>query len=222
MNSWKEFLDLEFKKDYYQSLVSLLNHERLYFKVYPPPTEVFSAFDLTPLDTVKVVILGQDCYHGPGQAHGLSFSVKQGLDQPPSLRNIFKELKSDLGIEPPPSNCGSLVSWAKQGVLLLNSSLTVRQGHPNSHAKIGWSTLTDNAIKLLNDQDKPIVFILWGNFAKQKKSFITNTKHLVIESAHPSPFSCANFFGSKPFSKTNNFLLQNNLIPIDWEIKYGP
>lgn len=221
MKTWNEFLEQEKNKKYYTELQLSLVSERQNYQIFPKEEDVFAAFVLTPLEKVKVVILGQDPYHGLGQAHGLSFSVQPGVEQPPSLKNIFKELNSDLGIKPPPHNYGNLVSWAQQGVLLLNSTLTVRQGQPNSHAKIGWQKFTNNAIRLLNDQTNPIVFVLWGNFSREKKSLITNESHFIIESAHPSPFSCTKFFGSKPFSKTNNFLISKNISTIDWEIKNG-
>ena len=186
--------------------------------IYPPKDLIFNALKLTPYKDVKVVIVGQDPYHGEGEAHGLSFSVQKGIKLPPSLRNIYKELYDDLGIEPVID--GDLTKWAKEGVLLLNATLTVKKDTPNSHSKIGWEPFTDYVIKTLNNKSKPIVFILWGNFAKSKKKFITNPKHLVIESAHPSPFSANyGFFGSKPFSKTNAFLKKNNIKEIDWKLK---
>ena len=186
--------------------------------VYPPADDIFNAFHFTPLRKVKVVILGQDPYHNEHQAHGLCFSVQPGEEVPPSLVNIYKELKSDLGISPAPHGC--LESWAKQGVLLLNSVLTVRAHLANSHKNCGWQIFTDDIIKKLNERDTPIVFILWGANARSKKQYITNPIHYVIESAHPSPLSAYNgFFGSKPFSRTNEFLEKNGIAPIEWEIK---
>ncbi len=185
--------------------------------VYPPKENIFNALKLTDYNNVKVVIMGQDPYHGEGEAHGLSFSVQKGVKIPPSLQNIYKELENDLGI--PPKKEGDLTGWAKQGVLLLNSVLTVEKDKPASHSKLGWQLFTDYVIRLLNTREDPIVFILWGNFAKSKKKYITNPKHLVIESAHPSPFSANyGFFGSKPFSKANNFLIKNKKEPIDWSL----
>ncbi|MBE6148885.1 MAG: uracil-DNA glycosylase [Firmicutes bacterium] len=185
--------------------------------IFPEKENIFNAFKLTDFDNVKVVIMGQDPYHGIGEAHGLSFSVQKGIRIPPSLQNIYKELRDDLGI--PPKAHGDLSGWAKQGVLLLNSVLTVEKDKASSHKGLGWELFTDYVIKLLNSKDDPIVFILWGNFAKEKKKYITNKKHFVVESPHPSPFSAYNgFFGSKPFSKTNNFLIQNKKEPIDWSL----
>ena len=179
---------------------------------------IFNALKTTSYEDVKVVILGQDPYHGVGEAHGLSFSVQDGIKKPPSLKNIFKELHDDLGFDEPES--GNLEKWAKEGVLLLNSVLTVEKDKAASHKDLGWNLFTDHIIKLLNQKETPIVFILWGNFAKSKKVFITNKKHLVLESVHPSPFSVYNgFFGSKPFSKTNNFLIKTGQTPIDWNLK---
>jgi uracil-DNA glycosylase len=185
--------------------------------IYPPKDHIFNALKLTPYNNVKVVIVGQDPYHGEGEAHGLSFSVQDGIKIPPSLQNIYKELKNDLGIEI--VKTGDLTKWAEQGVLLLNSVLTVKKDTPASHKGIGWEPLTDYIIRKLNSSNKPIVFILWGNFAKSKKVYITNPKHLIIESAHPSPFSANyGFFGSRPFSRTNTFLEQNKIQPIDWKL----
>lgn len=186
--------------------------------VYPPKNYIFNALKLTSYKNVKVVIVGQDPYHGEGEAHGLSFSVQKGIKIPPSLQNIYKELDSDLNIKPHID--GDLTKWAEEGVLLLNAVLTVEKDRPASHRNLGWELLTDYIIKALNEKDEPIVFILWGNFAKEKKKYITNPKHLVITSTHPSPFSANNgFFGSKPFSKTNDFLIKNNIKPIDWKLK---
>lgn len=198
---------------FYNNVLKLYDKE----EIYPPKDYIFNALKLTPFQNTKVVIMGQDPYHGEGEAHGLSFSVQKGIKLPPSLKNIYKELYNDLGIEP--NEYGDLTKWAKEGVLLLNSVLTVKKDSPASHKNIGWEPLTDYIIKVLNTKDEPVVFILWGNFAKSKKLFITNPKHLIIESAHPSPFSANyGFFGSKPFSKTNSFLEKNNIQPIDWTL----
>lgn len=213
-----EQLKFEMQKDYYKKLVLYLKREYENHKIFPPRKEVFTAFRLTPYKNVKVVILGQDPYFSEGQAHGLSFSVKKGVPIPKSLVNIFKELSSDCGCYYP--NNGFLEKWAKQGVLMLNTVLTVREGAPNSHKGIGWEQFTDEAIKILNNKEEPIVFILWGSNAKSKKKLITNSKHLVIQSAHPSPMAAyGGFFGSKPFSKTNDFLIKNGIEPIDWQIE---
>ena len=217
-NDWDIVLKDEFAKEYFYNLLKFVQGEYARKTIYPPKKEVFKAFRYTPYKDLKVVILGQDPYHGEGEAEGLSFSVKIGIKKPPSLNNIFKELHDDLGLEIP--NYGSLVSWAKQGVLLLNSVLTVVKDQAASHKDIGWETFTDEVIKKINEKEEPVVFILWGGFARSKKKLITNPKHLILESAHPSPLSAYNgFFGSKPFSKTNNFLIKNNLQPIDWQIK---
>ena len=216
--SWKQVLASEFEKDYFVRLTDFVRQEYHNTTVYPPGKLIFNAFNLCPYNKVKAVIIGQDPYHEEGQAHGLSFSVKKGVDIPPSLVNIYKELKSDLGISPAPHGC--LESWAKQGVLLLNSVLTVRAHLANSHKNCGWQIFTDDIIKKLNERDTPIVFILWGANARSKKQYITNPIHYVIESAHPSPLSAYNgFFGSKPFSRTNEFLEKNGIAPIEWEIK---
>ncbi|MGL4847609.1 MAG: uracil-DNA glycosylase [Clostridium sp.] len=216
--SWSSLLKEEFSKEYYYKLMNLLNDEYKSKVIYPPREFLFEALNLTSYEDVKVVILGQDPYHGANQAHGLSFSVNPGVKIPPSLLNIYKELQSDLGFPIP--NHGYLKKWAEQGVLLLNTSLTVIQASPNSHQKIGWSIFTDKIISLINEKETPVVFILWGNNAISKKSLITNKKHLILQSVHPSPLSARRgFFGSKPFSKTNEFLIANNLSPIDWEIK---
>ena len=199
-------------------LLSKINTEYKNKTIYPKKEEVFKAFRLTSYENTKVVILGQDPYHGPGQAEGLSFSVRNGIQKPPSLQNIFKELKDDLGYDVPES--GSLTNWAEEGVLLLNAVLTVEGGHAASHQGIGWEMFTDAVISKLNQKETPVVFIFWGSFARAKKKLITNNKHLVIESAHPSPLSAYNgFFGSRPFSKANDFLLKNGIKPINWEIK---
>ncbi len=214
---WKDIILQEQKKPYFQDLLSFVNDEYASRTVFPPSEDVYNAFKYCPFNDVKVVILGQDPYHNFNQAHGLCFSVKQGNDIPPSLQNIYKELKSDLGIDPP--SHGELTSWAKQGVLLLNTILTVRAHSPLSHKGKGWETFTDTIIQLMNDDDKPKVFVLWGNNAKQKRSLITNPKHLILMSSHPSPLSARySFFGSRPFSKINRFLEDNKRTPIDWQI----
>ena len=216
-NDWQPLLQEEFAKPYYQNLRRLLVMEYRTRIVYPDMYDIYAALHLTPYEQVKAVILGQDPYHGPGQAHGLSFSVKPGVPPPPSLQNIFKELHDDLGCRIP--NNGYLLHWAKQGVLLLNTVLTVRQGEPNSHRGIGWEILTDRVIQLLNEREKPVVFILWGSHAQAKRALITNKRHLVIASPHPSPLSAhRGFFGSRPFSRTNRFLVENGMEPIDWQI----
>ena len=217
-NDWDIVLKEELEKEYFKTIIEQVKNLYNEKTIYPQKTEIFKAFRLTPYKDVKVVILGQDPYHGVGQAEGLSFSVKDGIAKPPSLQNIFKELKDDLGCEI--SNTGSLISWAEEGVLLLNSILTVEKDKPASHKLIGWETFTDAVIKKINEKDTPVVFIFWGSFARAKKSFVTNKIHYVIESPHPSPLSAYNgFFGSKPFSKTNNFLIKNNIKPINWNIK---
>lgn len=217
-NSWDILLSEEYKKDYFKSLKNFVISEYKNKIVYPKMSEIFKAFIETSYEDVKVVILGQDPYHGENEAEGLSFSVKVGIAKPPSLINIFTELKDDLGCNIP--NHGSLVSWAKQGVLLLNSTLTVVKDTPKSHSNKGWETFTDEVIKIINKKNKPVVFILWGSDARSKKQLITNPIHYIIESPHPSPLSAyRGFFGSKPFSKTNNFLIKNGIKPINWEIK---
>ena len=217
-NSWDKLLDEEYKKEYFINLMNFIKKEYKEKTIYPKQNEVFNAFRYTDYDNVKVVILGQDPYHGPKQAEGLSFSVSNEVLKPPSLKNIFKELESDLKIPFPEAN--SLKKWSKEGVLLLNAVLTVEEHKPTSHKDKGWEIFTDDVIKLLNEKDKPIVFILWGSYARAKKKLITNPIHLVIESAHPSPFSAYNgFFGSRPFSKTNEFLKKNNIKEIDWRIE---
>lgn len=216
-NDWGIILDDEFKKDYFKKISDYLDIAYEKSSIYPPRNEIFKALALSSFEDTKVLILGQDPYYNYGQAQGLSFSVNKGVKIPPSLRNIYKELEDDLGIKP--ANHGSLVTWARQGVLLLNSSLTVEEKKPNSHKNIGWQIFTDRIISLLNDREKPLVFILRGNFARNKKTLITNERHLIIESAHPSPLSARRgFFGSRPFSKANNFLKDNNIEEIDWEI----
>lgn len=217
-NYWDTVLDSEYHKEYFANIVKFVNKVYKEKTIFPPKGRILSALDITDYNDVKVVILGQDPYHGIGEANGLAFSVNDGVKIPPSLKNIYKELHDDLGIEIP--NTGNLESWAKEGVLLLNSVLTVEKDKPASHKNIGWETFTDSIIKKLNERDKPIVFILWGNFAKSKKELITNPKHLVLTSSHPSPFSVNyGFFGSKPFSKTNEFLRKNGIKEIDWTIK---
>lgn len=217
-NQWDHYLENEYKKEYFQKLLDFIKEEYKNKTIYPKQNEVFNAFRYTDYQDIKVVILGQDPYHGINQAEGLSFSVKDEVLKPPSLKNIFKELESDLGIPFPEHN--SLKPWAKQGVLLLNAVLTVEEHKPTSHKDQGWEIFTDAVIKKLNERDKPIVFILWGAYARSKKNYITNPIHLVIESAHPSPFSARNgFFGSKPFSKTNDFLKKNGIKEIDWRIE---
>lgn len=213
-NSWDIKLKEEFEKPYMNELKLFLKKERASGIVYPKQTEVFNAFNLTPFENVKVVILGQDPYHGPNQAHGLSFSVNHGIKTPPSLANIYKELKSDIGFTIP--NHGNLTSWAKQGVLLLNATLTVRAGEPASHQKKGWEIFTDTVIKLISEQKEHCVFLLWGNFAKSKSSLIDLDKHLVLTAAHPSPLAGGAFFGSKHFSKTNEYLISKKIEPIQW------
>lgn len=216
---WLEALQGEFKKEYYKQLFVKVNEEYRTRQIFPPADEVFSAYHFTPLGEVKVVILGQDPYHGEGQAHGLCFSVKKGVDIPPSLVNIYKELQDDLGCAIP--NHGNLTKWASQGVLMLNTVLTVRAHQANSHRGIGWEEFTDATIRVLNEQDRPIVFILWGRPAQMKKKMLNNPKHLILEAPHPSPLSSyRGFFGSKPFSQTNQFLEKNGIAPIDWQIDF--
>jgi uracil-DNA glycosylase len=216
--SWKEVLESEFRKAYFRQMTDHIKTEKLQGKtIYPPGPLIFNAFDKTPFEKVKVVILGQDPYHGPGQAMGLSFSVPPGIAQPPSLVNIFKELREDVGIPIP--RHGDLSKWAEQGVLLLNASLTVRAGEPMSHSRIGWETFTNSVISKISSLKEHVVFILWGKFAQQKKELIDTGKHLVLKSAHPSPLSANNgFFGNRHFSKTNTYLMQNGMDPIDWAI----
>ena len=214
---WLEALKDEFKKDYYKQLFEKVNEEYRTRLIFPPANDIFNAFHLTPLKDVKVVILGQDPYHGNNQAHGLCFSVKPEVEIPPSLVNIYKELHDDLGCTIP--DHGYLVKWAKQGVLMLNTVLTVRAHQANSHRGIGWEEFTDAAIRVLNTQDRPIVSILWGRPAQMKKAMLNNPKHLILEAPHPSPLSSyRGFFGSRPFSKTNQFLEANGVEPIDWQI----
>lgn len=217
-NDWDQLLASEWEKTYYQNLRKELIKEYKNYKVYPDMYDIFNALKSVSYEGCKVLILGQDPYHGKGQAHGYAFSVKKGVRTPPSLLNIYKEMHEDIGTYIPDN--GYLKKWADQGVLLLNTSLTVRAGDPNSHEKLGWEILTDRIIKLLNDRQKPIVFILWGRNAQSKEPFITKPKHLIIKSPHPSPFSASRgFFGSKPFSRTNNFLKSTGQEPIDWQIE---
>ncbi len=214
---WDELLKEEYNKDYFQNLERIVRKEYQTKTIFPPAKEVFNAFRLTEYDNIKVVILGQDPYHGTGEAEGLSFSVKENIKIPPSLQNIFKELHDDLNYNIP-SN-GSLKKWAKEGVLLLNSILTVEKDKALSHKNIGWETFTDEVIKLINQKNQPVVFILWGNYARSKKIYITNPIHYVIESPHPSPFSAYNgFFGSKPFSKANNYLISKKISPVNFKL----
>ena len=216
-NDWAEPLSEEFKKPYYAALYQKVKEEYNTQQIFPAAEDVFNAFHLTPLHDVKVVILGQDPYHNVGQAHGLCFSVKPDVDVPPSLVNIYKELKDDLGCSIP--NHGYLEKWAKEGVMLLNTVLTVRAQQPNSHQGIGWEEFTNAAIRVLNEQDRPIVYLLWGRFAQMKKKMLNNPKHLILEAAHPSPLSVKKFYGCKHFSKANEFLKEHGLEPIDWQIE---
>ena len=217
-NDWLAPMSGEFKKPYYRKLYETVKSEYETKEVYPAPDDIFNAFHLTPLKNVKVVILGQDPYHNHGQAHGLCFSVQKGVEIPPSLVNIYKELHDDLGCTIPSHGC--LTKWAEQGVLMLNTVLTVRAHQANSHRGIGWEEFTDAAILALNSQDRPIVFILWGAPAQRKKRMLTNPKHLILEAPHPSPLAAyRGFFGSKPFSQTNAFLEKNGIEPIDWQIE---
>ncbi|WP_216830116.1 uracil-DNA glycosylase [Alkalihalobacterium elongatum] len=216
-NDWDRILKSEFTKEYFQKLQQTLQDEYQTGTAYPSEHEVFNAFNYTPFSEVKVVILGQDPYHGPNQAHGLSFSVNTGEKLPPSLKNIYKELHSDIGCDV--SNNGCLIKWAKQGVLLLNTVLTVRKSEPNSHKGIGWERFTDSVIEKLNERDKPIIFIFWGRHAQAKETLIDGQHHYVIKSPHPSPFSAnRGFFGSKPFSKVNEILKELGERSIDWQI----
>lgn len=214
-NDWDSLLSDEFKKDYYLSLREFLKTEYFSRRIYPPMEDIFNALKYTSYKDARVVILGQDPYHGEGQAHGLCFSVKRGTPLPPSLKNIFKELSDTLGISAPSS--GELVGWAKQGVLLINTTLTVREGAPQSHKGRGWETLTDRIIELMNEKQRPVVFMLWGGNARAKKVLISNPMHLVLECAHPSPLSAyAGFFGSNHFGKANDYLISMGEAPIDW------
>ena len=220
-NDWDALLAPEFEKEYYLRLRAFLKEEYAHFSVYPDMYHIFHALQATPYAKTRAVIFGQDPYHEPGQAHGLCFSVQRGTPLPPSLQNIYKELKSDLGIDPPSHGC--LDAWAKEGVLLLNTTLTVRRGQANSHRGRGWDTFTDAVIRHLNDSKSPIAFILWGRNARDKKALITNPIHGIFESAHPSPLSAYNgFFGSRPFSRVNRFLTERGLDPIDWRVPEEP
>ena len=216
-NSWDDILADEFNKEYYLKLREFLKYEYSHYKIYPNMYDIFNSLKYTDYHDVRAVILGQDPYHGAGQAHGLCFSVKEGVTPPPSLKNIFKEMQTDLGLAPPIS--GELTKWTQQGVLLMNAVLTVREGQANSHKGKGWELLTDAVIKKLNERDKPIAFILWGGNARAKKALITNPIHGIFESAHPSPLSAYNgFFGCRHFSKVNEFLINNGMDPIDWSL----
>lgn len=217
-NDWLQVMQAEYKKPYYKNLFAFVNEEYRTHQVFPPGKDIFNAFHLTPLSEVKVVILGQDPYHGDGQAHGLCFSVNQGVAIPPSLVNIYKELQMDLGCQIP--NHGDLTAWAKQGVLLLNTVLTVRAHQAFSHRGHGWEEFTDAAIRALDAQNRPMVFMLWGNPAREKKRLLTNPAHLILEAAHPSPLSASKgFFGCRHFSQCNAFLTAHGLTPIDWQIR---
>lgn len=215
--SWREFVNSEAEEPYFRKLMRRVDAERIRTEVYPAREDMFSCFAACPLEKLKVVIIGQDPYHGPGQAHGMSFSVREGVKIPPSLQNIYKELESDLGVKPPES--GNLEKWANEGVLLMNTSWSVERGKPGSHAYFGWMEFSENLLNFLNDFKRPLVFILWGAHAQKVGEKITNPKHFKIKSAHPSPFSARRgFFGSKPFSRANEFLVDNNQDPIDWLI----
>lgn len=220
-NDWHTYLNEEFNKPYYQKLRQYLMKEYKTNTIYPDMYDIYNAFHYTPYQKTKVVILGQDPYHGPNQAHGFSFSVKPGVDIPPSLKNIYKELQDDIGFQIP--DHGYLIHWAKQGVLLLNAVLTVRAHQPNSHRGIGWENFTDRVIEVLNNRDEPVVFILWGRNAREKARVVDRNRHFVIESPHPSPLSAhRGFFGSRPFSKTNEFLHSIGAEPIDWQLPMNP
>lgn len=217
-NDWKDILENEFKKEYFVKIKNFLVEEYNKYNVFPPKKNILNAFELTSYSDTKIVILGQDPYHQYGQAHGLAFSVNYGVRIPPSLQNMYKELKDDLGLYVP--NNGYLVKWAKQGVLLLNTSLTVRENEANSHSKIGWQIFTDNVIKALNEREKPIIFILWGNNAKSKIQFINKDRHYILAGVHPSPLSASRgFFGCKHFSKANEILKSLGECEIDWQIE---
>jgi uracil-DNA glycosylase len=216
-NDWRKELENEFSKDYFIRLVEFYSLEKNTFKVFPPENKIFASLNLTSIDKIKVIIIGQDPYHGIGQANGLCFSVSDGIKKPPSLLNIFKELQTDLGFSIPES--GNLESWAKQGVLLLNTTLTVREGSPASHANKGWEFFTDKIIKTLSNKKEGLIFLLWGNHAHTKEKLIDDSKHLILKAAHPSPLAKGAFFGCKHFSKTNSHLIQLGKSPIDWEIK---
>lgn len=216
-NDWDQKLKLIWESEGFKRFMDMINKEYNTKTIYPPKNYIFNALKLTPYSNTKVVIVGQDPYHGDGEAHGLSFSVQEGIKLPPSLKNIYKELYDDLGILP--STTGDLTKWGKEGVLLLNAVLTVEKDKPASHRNLGWERLTDYIIKILNQKEEPVVFILWGNFAKEKAKLITNPNHYIITSSHPSPFSARyGFFGSKPFSKANNFLKEHNIKEVDWNL----
>ena len=216
MTTWNEILSEEMKKDYYQELLAFVQKRREEVSVFPEEKNVFRALELTPFESVKVVILGQDPYHGFGQAHGLSFSVQKGIPLPPSLRNIYKELQEDIGGDLPTE--GDLTHWAKQGVLLLNTVLTVEEGNANSHKGMGWERLTNRLIESLNELNHPVIFILWGKPAQEKEKLITNPSHVILKAPHPSPLSAyRGFFGSKPFSRVNDILIQQGQTPICWK-----
>ena len=217
-NEWDEILKDEFQSDYYAQIRETLKQEYASHEIYPPMQDIFNALRYTSYSDVKAVLLGQDPYHGPGQAHGLCFSVRPGVAPPPSLQNIFKELQSDMGLPAPHSGC--LIPWAKEGVLMLNTTLTVRRGQANSHSKIGWTKFTDAIIQKFNDHEQPIVFLLWGSNARSKKALITNPNHLILETVHPSPLSAhQGFFGSRHFSQCNEFLMARGIAPIDWTLE---
>ena len=217
-SSWKEALKDEFQKSYFEQIVMFLKHEKALGKtIYPQGSQIFNAFDKTPFDKVRVVILGQDPYHGPGQAHGLCFSVQKGIKPPPSLVNIYKEMNADLGI--PIAQTGDLTPWAENGVLLLNAILTVRNGEPASHSKIGWGTFTDAVIRTISNKKEGVVFMLWGKFAQDKQVLIDGTQHHILKAAHPSPFSAdKGFFGCKHFSKANELLIRQGKEPVNWQL----
>ena len=217
-NEWDEILRAEFESDYYRRIRAILKKEYAEYEIYPPKEDIFNALRYTSYSDVKAVLLGQDPYHGPGQAHGLCFSVRPGVEPPPSLKKIFRELETDMGLEPPTSGC--LTPWAQEGVLLLNTTLTVRRGQANSHKNLGWTQFTDAVIRKLNDRTQPIVFLLWGGNARSKRELITNPQHLVLETVHPSPLSAYNgFFGCRHFSQCNEFLMKNGVAPIDWTLR---
>ena len=217
-NDWQEILQDEFEKDYYKDLRKLLIEEYKHYEIFPKAENIFNAFHYTAYKDLKVLILGQDPYHNIGQAHGLAFSVKDGVKIPPSLQNIYKELNSDLGI--PIARTGYLKAWADEGIMLLNTTLTVRAHQPMSHAKIGWEIFTNAVIEKINEKKEPVVYILWGNHAKARKKFINNKNHLIIEGVHPSPLSAnKGFFGSKPFSRANEFLRERGVTPPSWKVK---
>ena len=215
--SWKEALKAEFDKPYFDGLVNFLHEEKASGrKIFPPGRQIFNAFELTPVSNLKVVILGQDPYHGPGQAHGLSFSVPEGVPAPPSLKNIFKEIETDMGVRM--SGHTNLENWARQGVLLLNAVLTVRCAEAASHSRIGWQEFTDAVIRYISDNCEGVVFMLWGNFARSKSELIDKSRHCVLEAAHPSPLARGAFFGSRHFSKANAYLVSTGRSPIDWQL----